>query len=155
LGERVLCKHEVVGSIPIASTRQPAALADGSFILGEFRNSDAGGPPGALRFVRCCLTVWIGILVVRGFGPFGRLGYGWAFSERHGALLPGLEIESDVFCVGGLWLRGSLARGCRRLRRFAVAKRLSRLAALRWQSREGLLPGRDGFRWIKRFKGIW
>ena len=27
LGERVLCKHEVTGSIPVGSTRQPVTLA--------------------------------------------------------------------------------------------------------------------------------
>ncbi len=39
LGERVLCKHEVVGSIPIASTRSGFALV---------------GAKAALRCCRCC-----------------------------------------------------------------------------------------------------
>ena len=40
LGERLLCKQEVVGSIPSGSTRRRCRLQD---LVREIRNSSAGG----------------------------------------------------------------------------------------------------------------
>jgi hypothetical protein len=53
LGERLLCKQEVIGSIPFSSTRRlgfrlPVVL---------LRRSEIGRPGWAGR---CCLTLWIG-----------------------------------------------------------------------------------------------
>ena len=54
LGERVLCKHEVVGSIPSGSTRRRIAGdgRDGSRGSLDESNSQLS----ALRRLRCCLS---------------------------------------------------------------------------------------------------
>ena len=114
LGERLLCKQEVIGSIPFSSTRR---LADwrpiGAGVL--LRRPGMGrGPEGGP--VRCCLTSWIGCVPARA----GSLAEPSGFR----ALSPGPDRE-EVLSVaseapGGLagWpLRASLGE-IKRLRAF-------------------------------------
>jgi hypothetical protein len=78
LGERVLCKHEVVGSIPSAST----TLALLELRVAGHPDEGWGSAHSSLEIefgIRplagfwCCLTEWIGIFVVRGFWACRRL----------------------------------------------------------------------------------
>ncbi len=115
MGERLLCKQEVIGSIPFSSTRR---LALPAVLVVLSRRSEPGqSPTGA---VRCCLTLWIGCVPARA----GSLAVGvdealprvvaWVGREEvlsvllsfswDGRLAPASEIGRDQASKGIWWM---------------------------------------------------